>query len=138
MKSQAFFDTNILIYAFAENDPRIDTAEKLVNAGGVVSVQVLNEVANTLSRKFRFSWLRIGGIIDQILATCPNPVSLSLDTHRRALRICERYKFSFYDGLVVASAMEAGCRILYTEDMQHGQVVDGVRIENPFLGKLTP
>lgn len=132
MSRQRFFDTNILIYAFAENDPRLVSAETLVNAGGVVSVQILNEAANTLSRKFRFGWHRINQIIAAILNTCPDPVPLTLDTHHRARRIAERYRYSFYDGLVVASAIEAGCRVLYTEDLQHGQVIERVRIENPF------
>jgi len=136
MGSQAFFDTNILIYAFAENDSRLEKSEQLVNAGGVVSVQILNEVANTLCRKFRFSWPRIGGIVGAILNTCPNPVPLNIDTHRAALRICERYRYSMYDGLIIASALEAGCRVLYTEDLQHGQVIDGLRIENPFVAGL--
>lgn len=132
MSSQSFLDTNILIYAFAENDARLEASERLVNAGGVVSVQILNEVANTLSRKFRFAWPRIGRIIDSVLTNCPNPVPLTIDTHRRAFRICERYGYSIYDGLILASALEADCRVLYTEDLQHGQVIEGLRIENPF------
>jgi predicted nucleic acid-binding protein len=133
MNSQAFLDTNVLIYAFAENDSRLESAEKLVNAGGVVSVQILNEFANTLHRKFRFAWPRIHRIIDAILNTCPNPLPLSIDTHRKALLICERYRYSFYDGLILTSALEAGCRVLYTEDLQHGQVIEGLRIVNPFV-----
>jgi len=51
------------------------------------------------------------------------------------MRLCQRYGFSIYDGTVVASALETGCRVLYTEDLQHGQVIDGLRIENPFVEK---
>jgi predicted nucleic acid-binding protein len=56
-----------------------------------------------------------------------------LETHRAALRICERYGYSVYDGLILASALEGGCKKLYSEDLQHGQVIEGLRIENPFL-----
>jgi predicted nucleic acid-binding protein len=132
MSGRAFLDTNILIYAFAENDVRLDVAERIVNEGGVVSVQILNEVANTLRGKFRFAWKRIGEIIDSILSTCPDPLPLRVETHRAALRICERYKLSVYDGLVVAAALEAGCDKLYSEDLQHAQVIEGLRIVNPF------
>jgi predicted nucleic acid-binding protein len=133
MRGRAFLDTNILIYAFAENDARLDAAERIVNEGGVVSVQVLNELAHTLRRKFRIAWTRVGEIIETILSTCPDPLPLSLETHRAALRICERYGFSIYDGLVIAAALEAGCSVLYTEDLQHGQIIGGVKIVNPFL-----
>jgi predicted nucleic acid-binding protein len=65
---------------------------------------------------------------------CPNPRPLLLETHRTAHQICTRYGFGIYDGLIIASALEADCATLYTEDLQHGQVVEGVRIENPFRG----
>jgi predicted nucleic acid-binding protein len=67
--------------------------------------------------------------------TCPDPLPLTLDTHRAALRICARYGFSVYDGLILAAAVEARCSRLLTEDLEHGQVVEGVRIENPFLAR---
>lgn len=132
MVSPVFFDTNVLIYAFAGNDKRVEIAEQLVSMGGVVSVQILNEVANTLCNKFKFTWPRIGQIIDSILEDCPNPQPLTFNTHRAALLICERYSYSVYDGLIIAAALEARCTILYTEDLQHGQIIEGLRIRNPF------
>jgi predicted nucleic acid-binding protein len=133
MAGRKFLDTNVLIYAFAENSAKMEVAERLVNEGAVVSVQVLNELVSALRRKFGFGWSRIRNIIDNILTTCPNPLPLSLETHRAALRVCERYGFSVYDGLIIAAALEGRCSILYTEDLQHGQIIEGVRIENPFL-----
>ena len=91
MAGRAFLDTNLLIYAFAENSAKVDVAERLVNDGGMVSVQILNELVNALRRKFGFGWPRIHEIVDSILTTCPNPLPLSLETHRAALRICERW-----------------------------------------------
>jgi predicted nucleic acid-binding protein len=64
---------------------------------------------------------------------CPNPRALTYETYLEAQRISERYGFSIWDSLIVAAALDAGCTTLYTEDLQHGQVVDDVRIENPFL-----
>jgi predicted nucleic acid-binding protein len=133
MTGRVFLDTNLLIYAFAENSAKVDVAERLVNDGGVVSVQGLNELVNALNRKFGFGWSRIRDIIDSILMTCPNPLPLTLETHRAGLRICERYGYSVYDGLIIAAALEGGCTRLCSEDMQHGQVIEGLRIENPFL-----
>jgi len=134
MAGRVFLDTNVLIYAFAENSAKVDVAERLVNDGGVVSVQILNELVNALRRKFGFDWLRIREIIGSILSTCPNPLPLSLETHRAALRISERYGYSVYDGLIIAAAVEGDCTRLYSEDLQHGQIIEGLRIENPFLG----
>lgn len=130
---QAFFDSNILIYAHTHSGVKSETARGLLASGGVLSIQVLNESANTLSRKFGLSWLHLAQIIDSIVETCPDPQPLTLATNRVALRLCERYRFGFYDGLIVASALEANCKILYTEDLHHGQIIDGLRIENPFL-----
>ena len=133
MSGRVFLDTNVLIYAFAEDSAKLDVAERLVNQGGVISVQVLNELMNALRREFGFGWPQIRRIIDSILMTCPGPLPLTLGTHRAALLICERYGYSVYDGLIIASAAEGGCTTLYSEDLQHGQVVDGARILNPFI-----
>ena len=130
---EAFFDSNILIYAHTQSGAKSETARELLASGGSVSVQVLNETANTLSRKFRLNWLHIAQIIDSVSETCPDPRPLTLATNRTALSICERFRFGFYDGLIIASALEAGCRTLYTEDLHHGQVIDGLRFENPFF-----
>jgi predicted nucleic acid-binding protein len=131
-----FFDSNVLIYAYTQAGNKTRTAQQILSLGGAVNVQSLNETANTLRRKFNVALPRIGQIIDAILRISPNPLPVALETHRAALRICERYGYSLYDGLIIAAAKEAGCTTLYSEDLQHGQVVEGVRIENPFLGVL--
>jgi predicted nucleic acid-binding protein len=133
MTDRPFLDSNCVIYAFTYAGAKTEKARILLNSEGIVSLQVLNETANTLNRKFAVDWVRIGQIVQEILIHCPNPRDLNLNTHRRALQVCERYRYSFYDGLIVASALEADCRVLYTEDLQHGQVIEGLRIENPFL-----
>ena len=101
--------------------------------GGVVGVQVLNEFASVARAKLAMSWVAIQEAIDKIVILCPNPRSLGIETHLRALGLSGRYGFSIWDSLIVAAAAEARCSKLLTEDLQHGQVIDGVRIENPFL-----
>jgi predicted nucleic acid-binding protein len=138
MSEPSFFDSNVVIYAFTHAGEKTFKARELLSLGGIVSIQVLNETANTLHRRFATGWPRISEIIDSVLESSPNPLTLSLETHRASLRISQRYGFSVYDALIVASALEAGCTTLYTEDMQHGQIIDGLRIENPFRAISTP
>jgi predicted nucleic acid-binding protein len=132
MRPQTFFDSNVVIYAFTQAEQKTDRAQLLLTEGGVVSIHVLNETANVLQRKFKTPWPRVGQIIEAILKNCPAPLPLNLETHRNALRICERYGYSVYDGLIIAAALEARCTTLYTEDMQHDQIIEGLRIVNPF------
>jgi predicted nucleic acid-binding protein len=99
----------------------------------VVGIQALNEFVSVARTKLGFSWVEIQESIDKIVILCPNPRPLGIETHLRALGLARRYGFSIWDGLIIAAAAEARCSKLLTEDLQHGQVVDGVRIENPFL-----
>jgi predicted nucleic acid-binding protein len=133
MPVKAFLDTNILIYAIAEGDPRAERAESLLAAGGAISVQVLNEFVAVARRKIRMSWKEVNEALDAIRILCSPPLPLTTDTHVAALKIAEGYGYEFYGALVLASALEAGCSILYSEDLQHGQVIDRkLTIQNPF------
>jgi predicted nucleic acid-binding protein len=133
MAGKAFFDTNVLVYILGQEDERTVTAESLVANGGVVSVQVLNELASVSHRKLRMSWPDTVNALDAIRVLCPAPIPLTTDTHDSALRIAIRYGFSFYDALIAAAALEAECAILYSEDLQDGQVIDGrLTVRNPF------
>jgi predicted nucleic acid-binding protein len=106
--------------------------------GGVIGVQVLNEFASVLRAKLGFPWPQVEEADNNILILCPNPRPLSVDTHTRALGLSGTFGYSIWDGLIVAAAIEARCSTLLTEDLQHGQVVEGVRILNPFLGRAKP
>ena len=133
MNGKAFFDTNVLLYIVGQQDERTAAAEALVANGGVVSVQVLNELASVSHRKLRMSWPDITDALDAIRVLCPAPLPLTTDTHDAALRIASKYGFSFYDALIAAAALEAECAILYSEDLQNGQVIEGrLTIRNPF------
>jgi predicted nucleic acid-binding protein len=133
MQGKAFFDTNVLIYALAKDDPRSVVAEALLDVGGVVSVQVLNEFAAVGRRKLALSWREVTAALAGIAVLCPNPVPLTVAIHHAALRIAARYDYQIYDALIVAAALQTDCDLLYTEDMQDGQVIDRrLTIGNPF------
>jgi predicted nucleic acid-binding protein len=139
MPASPFFDTNVLIYSIAENDRRSDVAESLLAAGGVVSVQVLNEFVATARRKLEMSWDEIVEALGAIRVLCPSPVAIAFETHDSAIRIAQTYNFHIYDALVVASALEAGCDTLYTEDLQDGQLIDDrLTVRNPFKLQEAP
>lgn len=131
--SKPFFDTNILVYAFVKSGTRTQEAQQRLSLGGVISVQILNEFAAVMRRKLLLDVKAVRELIDEIMIHCPRPRPLTLDTHRMGMRLCERHGFSIYDGTMIASALEAGCTTLYTEDLQHGQAIEGVRIVNPFV-----
>lgn len=133
MSDKAFFDTNILVYVVGQKDARTETAEALLANGGVISVQVLNELASVSRRKLRLSWDEVGEALAAIRTLCPSPVPLTTDTHEAGLRIAAKYGYSVYDGLIAAAALEAECDTLYSEDLQNGQVIEGrLTVRNPF------
>ncbi len=133
MPAKDFLDTNVLIYAVAKNDPRASQAEALLASGGIVSIQSLNEFVSVARRKLGMSWKEVREFSDLICILCPDPVPISLDTHRGALAIAEKYGYSIYDALIAAAAVEAGCKTLYSEDLQDGQIINRqLTIRNPF------
>jgi predicted nucleic acid-binding protein len=133
MPVRDFLDTNVLIYAVGKNDPRASKAEALLANGGMLSVQSLNEFVSVARRKLGMSWKEVKEFLDLICVLCPDPVSISPDTHKGALAIAEKYGYSIYDALIASAALEAGCKILYSEDLQDGQIINRqLAIRNPF------
>lgn len=130
--AEVFFDTNVVFYLLSEDAAKADRAEELLAAGGRVSVQVLNEFAAVASRKLGMGWTDIGEILTQVRAVCPVE-PLSIETHERGLAVAARYGLSVYDAMIVASALLAGCKELYSEDLQHGQIFERqLTVRNPF------
>lgn len=128
----AFFDTNLLVYA-QQNGRKADRARALFAEGGKLSVQVLNEFTAVSRRKQQKEWREITDAISDVLTLVDPPLALTLDLHAAARLFAEDHRLSFYDALIVASAVEAGCETLYSEDMQHGRSIGGLTIVNPFL-----
>lgn len=134
MLAEVFLDTNVLIYAIAEQDRRGARAEALLASGGRISVQGLNEFVSVARRKMGMSWKDIAEAVEAILVLCPSPIPISLEIHRLARGIAERYGYGMYDALVLAAALQARSKILYSEDFQDGQIIEGkLTIRNPFL-----
>src|SRR5262245_45382127 len=130
---KAFFDTNVLVYLLGEQDRRTPIAEGLLERGGVISVQVLNELAHVSRRKLGMTWDDIDEAITAIRTLCPSPVALTTGTHDAGRRIAAKYGYTIYDGLIAAAALEADCDTLYTEDLQDGQVIEKrLTVRNPF------
>jgi predicted nucleic acid-binding protein len=132
--AETFFDTNVLLYLVSDEPSKADRAEALISRGGVVSVQVLNEFASVATRKPSMKVPEVREILSTVRTLC-DVVPLSIETHDLALDFVERYHLSFFDALIVATAVLAKCRTLYSEDMQHGQKIEGLTIRNPFVGR---
>jgi len=129
--SETFFDSNVLIYLTDTESGKAEQTEDLLAEGGTISVQVLNEFANVALRKVRLSWPETRDFLDTFRATL-EIVPLTLETHQRGLDLAERYQLSVYDGMIVAAAQLAGCRVLYSEDMHDGLVIEELTIRNPY------
>ena len=128
----AFFDTNILVYA-QQMDGKGDRARALFAGGGKLSVQVLNEFTAVSRRKQRRDWREIDEAVADVLTIVDPPLPLTLDLYHSARSLAQDHQLSFYDALIVATAIEAGCDTLFSEDMQHGRSIGGLSIVNPFL-----
>ncbi|HEY8623432.1 MAG TPA: PIN domain-containing protein [Casimicrobiaceae bacterium] len=130
--ADSFFDTNIVLYLLSADAVKADRAEQLIASGGQISVQVLNEVAAVARRKLAMSWREIREVIKHVRSVC-HVTPLTIETHERGLQVAEHLGLSVYGGMIVASALLSGCAILYTEDLQAGQVIDRrLTIRNPF------
>ncbi|HYX53081.1 MAG TPA: PIN domain-containing protein [Candidatus Limnocylindrales bacterium] len=139
MKDKFFLDTNIFVYSFDTREPaKAKVAGQLIEDGiatrkGTVSYQVVQEFFNVALSKFRKpmtvaeceQYLRV--IFRPLLVVHPSETLLS-----DALYLRERAGLSWYDSLIVGAAQQSDCKVLFTEDMQHGQVFDELRIVNPF------
>jgi predicted nucleic acid-binding protein len=130
--ADSFFDTSVLLYLLSDDSVRADRVETLLAARGVISVQVLNEFAVVALRKLKMPLNEVREILDTIRAVCAvEPITV--ETHDSGLAVFERYRFSLYDSMLVATALISGAKILYSEDLQHGQIIDNqLRVTSPF------
>jgi predicted nucleic acid-binding protein len=127
-----FLDSNVLIYAFT-TDPRAAVAQGLLERGGIVSVQGLNEFANVARRKLGMTWEEVRQSLAAIRTLIRTVLPIGIQTHSDGLRIAELHGYGMFDALMIASALGADCDTLWSEDMQDGMVIEGrLRIVNPF------
>ena len=134
MNDSVFFDTNILVYAYSSTELHKQAiARNLINESeSFISTQVLQELTNTITRKFKFSYEDATNAVEE----CCKNSSLSINTKETILLahgIASRHNFSFYDSMIISAALECNCSILYSEDMRDGQVIEKrLTIINPF------
>ena len=132
-KHKGFLDSNVVLYLLSDDAAKADSAEALLKTQPVISVQVLNEVTHVCVRKLKMNWDEVAQFLDLVRSFC-KVVPLTVATHDRARQIAERHRLSFYDSCIVAAAADAGCLTLYSEDMNHGQILeDSLAIRNPFV-----
>lgn len=129
--SKAFIDSNVILYLLSHDATKADKAESILQAGGVISVQVLNEVVSVCQRKLKMPWNEIDAVLQAVKASV-QVVPLTEASHELAVQICKRYQLSFYDAHICSGALIAGSKNVLSEDMQDGMVVDGLVVNNPF------
>ena len=140
MSAENFLDTNVLVHMFDETDAgKRQPAEALVNESlasgtGCISFQVVQETLNILIRRLGFVAEDARRALEQVLVPLWQ-VYPSAVLYQDAIVLQSRYGFSFYDALIIAAALEAGCARLYSEDMQHGQRIEQLTILNPYANQ---
>ena len=127
-----FFDTNVLIYALLSEGPRRALAEKLMELGGVVSTQVLNEMVAVGRGKLRLGWPTLQRALGIARLLCGPSLPVTDAVQQSALQLAERYGLHIYDANIVAAALGAGCETLYSEDLQDAQRFGALVIRTPF------
>ena len=130
--TEAFFDTNVLLYLLSGDAAKADRAETLMETGGVINVQVLNEFVSVCLRKLAMTFTEIREILG-VIRHVSTVTAVDIETHELGLDLAERNQLAIYDAMIVAAASRAGCNVLYTEDLQHGQKIGDLTIRNQFL-----
>lgn len=135
MNARVFLDTNVLVYAVGDAaDPRSERARLCLEAGGLVSVQVLNEFASVARRKLRRPWPEIRAALSAFADLGLDVRPLTLEVHYAALDLAEQDGLELSDACIVATARAAGCRVLWSEDLQDGRRFGDLLVRNPFSG----
>ncbi len=136
---RGFLDTNVLVYWLQDSD-RAKIVDVLLEQRCVISVQVLNELANVMRKKSPMNWAELTTLSQSLMKIC-EVSELTVNMHQLAIALAERYQFKIYDANIVAAAALTRCEVLYSEDMQHGLSVQipaqfgggSLSIKNPFL-----
>jgi predicted nucleic acid-binding protein len=126
-----FIDSNVVLYLFSSDTVKADRAESLLQSGGLISVQVLNEVTSVCLRKLKMTWEEIDAVLETLKTTC-EVLPVTLATHEKAVALAKRFKISLYDANIVATAILGGADTLFSEDMQNGMSMESVTVVNPF------
>jgi predicted nucleic acid-binding protein len=134
MQDKIFIDSNIFLYAFSNKDTsKKHIAENIITNHNTISTQVINEVSNNMIKKLNFD----NSNIEKFIIGCYQKykvVNFSQDIFIKSIKIRELYNISHFDSLIVSSALQSSCNILYSEDMHHNQLIENkLKIINPFV-----
>lgn len=134
MSANVFLDTNIILYTYSadELEKRKIAQTLIVDQKTIISTQVIQELINVLRKKFGYEYSSILPVVEEV---CTNSMlyTNTFSTIKRGMAIAAQYKYSFYDSLIIAAAIEANCSILYSEDLHNTQRIDTLEIRNPFM-----
>ena len=127
-------DTNVAVYAFTDQGEKAAVARMVMDRSDFMSVQVLNEFTNVVRRKYERSWAETRLALDRLRRAVPKILAIDESAHLEGIRLSERYGIGMYDALILGVALSGGASTFYSEDMQHGLVIDEtLRVVNPFL-----
>ena len=129
--AKPFIDSNVVLYLFSSDTLKADRAESLLQSGGLISVQVLNEVASVCLRKLKMTWEDVDAVFETLKSTC-EVLPVTLASHEKAVGLAERFQISFYDANIAATAILCGADTLFSEDLQNGMSMDSLTVVNPF------
>jgi len=130
--AEVFFDSNVLLYLLSGDEGKADKVEALLRKRGIINVQVLNEIAAVALRKQALSFGEVHEFLATLREFCETK-PLTTEVHEHGLEVAEQCGYSLYDSMIIAAALECGCRTLYSEDLQHGQVIERrLTVVNPF------
>jgi len=136
MNDKVFLDTNLLIYLYSESEAeKRNAVYRIFDLNHcITSLQVLNEASNIWFKKYGWDGTKIQRHLDNIELLCDNILMIERNTINIALSLKDRYGYSYYDCLVLSSALESNCNIIMTEDMNNGQIInERLKISNPFV-----
>ncbi len=128
----AFIDSNVILYLLSGDSAKADRVEAILAKGGLISVQVLNEVTSVCMRKLKMPWEEIDAVLLAVKTAC-DIIPLTVESHEKAVEISKRCQLSFYDAHICASAILSGVKVVLSEDMQDGMKIDDLTIRNPFV-----
>ena len=130
--SKPFIDSNIIIYLLSADTAKADRAESILSMGGIISVQVLNEVASVCRRKLKMPWVEVEALLLAVKTAC-EIMPLTVASHEKAVELSKRFELSLFDANIVATALISGAEVLFSEDMHNNLLIDRLLIQNPFI-----
>lgn len=131
LMTEPFFDSNVVLYMLSTEAAKADRSAALLAAGGIISVQVLNECFSVARRKLKYSLPEIDSFLKLVRANC-QVLPVTVEGHDLGRKVHERFGLQIYDSMIVAAAQLSGCAVLYSEDMHNGLNIGGLTICNPY------